>query len=96
MAEAKRQRMKVESRCTLAAVLLVAYHWMARLGKMDANLVLATGLELHLDERSAVGRGKPPPLGPRELAYAGLRVFGDPNRPYSISIAIFAEVDLTL
>ena len=56
MAEAKRQRMKVEPRCTLAAVLLVAYHWMARLGKMDANLVLATGLELHLDERSAVGR----------------------------------------
>ena len=67
MAEAKRQRMKVEPRRTLAAVLLVAYHRMARFGKVNANLVLAAGLELHLDERSAVGRGKPPPLGAREL-----------------------------
>ena len=37
---------------------------MPGLGKVDAYLVLPSGLELHLDEGSAVGRGKPPPFGP--------------------------------
>ena len=53
--EAKRQRVEVEPRRALAAVLLVADHWMPGLGKVDAYLVLPAGLELHLDERGAVG-----------------------------------------
>ena len=62
MAEAKRQRVEVEPRRTLAAVLLVADHWMPGLGKVDAYLVLPSGLELHLDESSARLGGQPAPL----------------------------------
>ena len=46
--------MEIKARGLLAAVLHVPDNGMPRLAEMDADLVLASGLQRHLHERRAV------------------------------------------
>src|SRR5262245_58734822 len=80
MVEAEHVRVQREApeRVALAAVAAIAGDGMARPGEVDANLIAASGLEAHLEQRllraagddAPVGDRGPPALRIARLAYA--------------------------